>query len=76
MSTTKHESHLGKEDIKIQTNTSAAETFTRRTSTGASITVTKVPDLWDGTGQLIIGKMLVKAADDNDTVLHSFGGIS
>ena len=76
MSTTKHKDHIGKEDIKKQTNTSAAETYTRLTSTGESITMTKVPDFWDGLGQLIIGKMVVKALDDNDTILHSFGGIS
>ena len=75
MSTTRHEAHIGKEDIKIQGNTSAAETFTRRTSTGAEITLYKVPDMWDGTGLFTIGKMLVKAADHNATVLHSFGGV-
>jgi hypothetical protein len=76
MSTTKHADHIGKEDIKIQTNTSTAETYQRLTSTGEKITMTKVPDIWDGTGQLIIGKLIVKALDDNDTVLHSFGGTS
>ena len=76
MSTTKHKSHIGKEDMEVQINTDAAETFNRLTSTGESIELYKVPDIWDGTGMLVIGKMLVKALDDNDTVLHSFGGTS
>jgi len=76
MSTTKHKSHVGKEDIEIQTNTDSAETFSRLTSTGASISVTKVPDIWDGYGRINTGKVLVRALDDNDTILHSFGGTS
>jgi hypothetical protein len=76
MARVENPAHVGKEDLKVQTNTSAAETFTRKTSTGGQNTATKFPDIWDGTGQVITGKILVKAADDNDTVLHSFGGIS
>ena len=76
MSTTKHKSHIGKEDIKVQVNTDAAETFNRLTSTGETISMTKMPDIWDGTGRVNTGKVLVKALDDNDTVLHSFGGTS
>ncbi len=76
MTATSVKSHIGKEDLEIQKNVSAAETFERLTSTGAEITLTKVPDLWDGTGQIIVGKMIVKASDNNDTILHSFGGIT
>uniref|UniRef100_A0A6M3K1T2 Uncharacterized protein n=1 Tax=viral metagenome TaxID=1070528 RepID=A0A6M3K1T2_9ZZZZ len=76
MTTIIHKSHVGKEDMKVQGNTDAAETFERLSSTGGSITLTKFPDIWDGTGQIIPGKILVKALDDNDTVLHSFGGVS
>ncbi len=74
--TTTYKSHVGKEDISIQTNVNAAETFQRNTSTGGQIDMTKFPDIWDGTGKPVIGKLIVKALDDNDTVLHSFGGIT
>ena len=63
------------EDLELQENTDSAESFTRLTSTGGSITMTKFPDLWDGLGQLEIGQLKVKAVDDNDTVLHGFGDI-
>ncbi len=74
--TTSYKSNIGKEDFSIQTNTNAAETFTRKTSTGGSISMTKMPDLWDGTGQIKLAKVLVYAADSPTTVLHSFGGVS
>ena len=73
MASTKHKSHVGKEDIEIQINMDDAETFTRQTSTGESITMTKVPDIWDGTGKVNTGRVLIRALDDNDTVLHCFG---
>jgi len=43
---------IGKEDLSIQTNTSAAETFTRLASAGSTISLTKFPDIWDGTGKI------------------------
>ena len=73
MASTKHTSHVGKEDMTVQTNMNDAETFSRRTSTGAAITMTKVPDIWDGLGKVITGRVIIKALDDNDTVLHCFG---
>lgn len=69
---TSAKSHIGKEDFKIQTNTNSAESFTRLASTGDSVTMTKFPDLWDGTGLLNIGELEVRALDDNDTILHGF----
>lgn len=67
--------HIGKEDINIQENTTtASETFSRQTTTGGTITLTKMPDIWDGTGCVDTGKILVRAADSVTTVLHSFGG--
>lgn len=74
MASTKHKSHIGKEDIEIQTNTDAAETFSRRTSTGGTITMIKMPDIWNGTGRVNTGKVTVRALDHNATILHSFGG--
>jgi len=74
--TTTYKSNIGKEDFSIQTNVDAAETFTRNTSTGGTIALTKMPDVWDGTGKVNTGKVLVRALDDNDTVLHSLGGTS
>jgi len=76
MATTKHKSHIGKEDFTIQANTDAAETFSRQTSTGGTITITKLPDIWDGLGLVNSGKITIRALDDNDTILHSFGGTS
>jgi len=69
--------HIGKEDIEVQENTTTAnETFSRLTTTGGIITLTKVPDIWDGKGCVDTGKILVRAADSVTTVLHSFGGTS
>ena len=50
---------IGKEDLKIQTNIASAETFERQTSTGGTITLTKIPDIWDGTGLIKINKILI-----------------
>ena len=74
--TTSYKSNIGKEDFSIQKNVNAAETFVRNTSTGGAIDMTKMPDIWGGTGKPVIGKLIVKALDDNTTVLHSFGGIT
>jgi hypothetical protein len=41
---------IGKEDFSIQTNTAVAETFNRLTSTGSTMSLTKIPDIWNGTG--------------------------
>lgn len=68
-------SHIGKEDIEVQINTEATnETFSRLTTTGGIIILTKIPDIWDGKGCVDTGKILVRAADSLTTVLHSFGG--
>ena len=72
--TTTYKSQIGKEDLSVQTNVSTAETFVRNTSTGGALTMTKVPDVWGGTGKVNTGKITVRALDDNATILHSFGG--
>ncbi|MBU0907399.1 MAG: hypothetical protein KKE05_04560 [Nanoarchaeota archaeon] len=43
---------IGKEDLNVQTNSNATETFERLSSTGDSVTMKKIPDLWDGLGKL------------------------
>ena len=50
----------------IQTNTSAAETFTRLASTGSTISLTKVPDIWGGTGKIAVAKCETAATDPGD----------
>lgn len=49
---------IGKEDLGIQYNTNAAETFDRLGSTGSTYPVTKIPDLWGGTGKIDVKKMI------------------
>jgi hypothetical protein len=48
---------IGKEDMNVQTNTNAAETFTRTTSMGALQTLTKFPDIWSGTGKINVAEL-------------------
>jgi hypothetical protein len=76
MSIVTHKSHIGKEDMDIQYNVNTSETFMRFTSTGGKITIIKMPDIWDGYGFINTGKVLVRALDDHDTILHSFGGLT
>lgn len=73
MTTVSTKSQIGKEDFKIQVNTNSAETFYRLSSTGELVSLTKLPDIWDGTGKIIIRQMII--LDENGTVIHSFGGI-
>jgi len=44
--------YIGKEDLKLQINTSTAETWSRLTSVGGTQTLTKFPDIWGGTGNV------------------------
>lgn len=75
--TTQYKTHIGKEDMEIQTNrTETPETFSRQTTTGGTIDLTKIPDIWDGLGCVDTGKILVRALDAPTVVLHSFGGTS
>jgi len=45
---------IGKEDLNVQTNANATETFDRVSSTGDTITMKKIPDLWDGLGKISV----------------------
>lgn len=49
--------YIGKEDLKVQVNTDAAETFQRLGSVGGTETLTKFPDIWNGTGMIDIAKI-------------------
>lgn len=57
---------IGKEDMAVQTNTSAAETFSRLASTGSTVILTKIPDIWDGTGKIAVSKCETAATDPGD----------
>lgn len=50
---------IGKEDFEIQYNSGVAETFSRTSSAGGTLSLTKVPDLWGGTGALKIGNLVI-----------------
>ena len=47
---------IGKEDLSIQTNTDAAETFDRTGSMGGTQSITKFPDIWDSTGKIRVAQ--------------------
>lgn len=62
---------IGKQDFEIQTNTDPSETFQRKTSTGGTINLTKIPDIWDGTGKIYLAevytdKIVTSATDPSD----------
>jgi len=48
---------IGREDLTIQTNTNATETFDRLGSMGGTQTLEKIPDIWDGTGYVNCAKI-------------------
>ena len=53
---------LGKDDMEIQTNTNATESFNRTSSTGGTVAIEKVPDIWDGTGKIDVADIASTAA--------------
>lgn len=63
--------YLGKEDMNIQTNTSAAETFNRIASTGSTVAITKMPDIWTGTGKISVAQCETAATDPTDSAITS-----
>jgi parallel beta-helix repeat protein len=54
--------YIGKEDVSVQGNTNTPETFSRGTSTGGNVNITKFPDMWDYTGIMRIAKALFGSA--------------
>ena len=66
---------IGKEDCNIQYNTNASETFERTSSTGGTTTVTKIPDIWGGTGKIDVAQALINDIDFADhSARHENGG--
>lgn len=57
---------IGKEDLNVQTNTDATETFDRVSSTGDTVTMKKIPDLWDGLGKISVAEVETSATDPGD----------
>jgi len=58
--------YIGKEDLSIQVNASATETFTRSASTGSTVTLSKFPDIWEGTGKIKVAQCETLATDPGD----------
>ena len=48
---------IGKEDLSIQTNANATETFERLNSTGGTIELEKFPDIWGGEGKIKVAEV-------------------
>ena len=57
---------VGKEDLSIQVNTAATETFDRLGSMGGTQTLEKFPDIWDSTGKIRVAQCQTVAADPGD----------
>jgi len=57
---------IGKEDLSIQTNTDATETFDRLGSMGGTQTLEKFPDIWDSTGKIRVAQCQTVATDPTD----------
>jgi len=57
---------IGKQDLSIQTNTNAAETFDRLGSLGGTQAITKFPDIWDSTGKIRVAQCQTVATDPGD----------
>jgi len=62
---------LGKDDMEIQTNTNATESFNRTSSTGGTVAIEKVPDIWDGTGKIDVAEV---TTDNVTTTTITEGG--
>lgn len=54
---------IGKEDLEIQYNTNAAETVNRSGSTGGSVPITKIPDIWNGLGKINVKSAIIDGID-------------
>jgi hypothetical protein len=54
--------YIGKEDLAIQENENATETFTRAASTGGTATLTKIPDIWGGKGSPNVASIILSNA--------------
>lgn len=66
--------YLGKEDMYVQTNTSASETFNRLSSTGSTVSITKVPDIWAGTGKVEVAECETDVLSNDSSLSVKIGG--
>lgn len=57
---------IGKEDLVIQTNTNATESFNRVGSMGGIQTLEKIPDIWDSKGKIRVAQCQTAATDPGD----------
>ncbi len=54
---------IGKQDLEIQYNTNATESFDRIVSTGSTLALSKFPDIWDGLGKINVAKIETSQTD-------------
>ncbi len=57
---------IGKEDFSVQYNTNAPEQFGRLNSTGSTVDLYKIPDIWTGTGKINVAKIVTSQTDPGD----------
>ncbi len=57
---------IGKQDLEIQYNTNATESFDRVASTGSTLALSKFPDIWDGLGKINVAKIGTSQTDPGD----------
>jgi len=48
---------IGKQDLEIQYNTNATETFSRTSSAGGTLSLDKFPDIWTGLGKINVASI-------------------
>ena len=61
-----YKNYIGREDLSIQTNTNATESFSRLSSAGSTVSLEKFPDIWDGTGKISVAECETSATDPGD----------
>ena len=57
---------MGREDFNVQQNTNATESFNRASSTGGTVAIEKMPDIWDGLGHIHVAECKTSATDPGD----------
>ena len=57
---------IGKEDLSIQYNTNDPEQFSRLNSTGGTVQLYKIPDIWTGLGKINVAKIVTSQTDPGD----------
>lgn len=57
---------IGKQDLEIQYNTNATETFSRTSSAGGTLSLDKFPDIWTGLGKIHVAAIETHQTDPGD----------